>query len=227
VVLPSHRPRKKPAPNPEPRCPAVIIADVSRSMSGPKGDALNAAMARFLEEIRRDDLAAHRIELAVVTIGNGVKVTLDFAAVADIEKVPTFAFDGNTPLASGILKALELVQTRKAHFKTQGIDVPYRPWVVLITDGAPTDQDIIPKAREALFQAVGHHRLTFYPVGVHGADFEFLKSICPAGQKVYELEGLKFAQFFQWLSRSLTSASHEDPDEEPEVEEPDGVQEVR
>ena len=196
-------------------------------MKGPKGDAQNAAMPRFLEEIRRDDLAAHRIELAVVTFGDGVKVALDFAAVADIDKIPPLTFSGNTPLAGGILKALELVQTRKAYFKAQGIDSPYRPWVVLFTDGAPTDHDLIPKAREALFQAVGHHRLTFYPVGVQGADLEFLKSICPAGQKVYELEGLKFTQFFQWLSRSLTSASREDPDEEPEVEEPDGVQEVR
>jgi uncharacterized protein YegL len=195
-------------------------------MKGPKGDAQNAAMPRFLEEIRRDDLAAHRIELAVVTFGDGVKVALDFAAVADIDKIPPLTFSGNTPLAGGILKALELVQTRKAYFKAQGIDSPYRPWVVLFTDGAPTDHDLIPKAREALFQAVGHHRLTFYPVGVQGADLEFLKSICPAGQKVYELEGLKFTQFFQWLSRSLTSASREDPDEEPEVEEPDGVKEV-
>jgi uncharacterized protein YegL len=66
----------------------------------------------------------------------------------------------------------------------------------------------------------------FYPVGVKGADFEFLKTICPAGQKVYELEGLKFAQFFQWLSRSLTSASREDPEEEPTAKEPDGAKEV-
>jgi uncharacterized protein YegL len=226
MPLPSAGSRKKPLPNPEPRCIVVLAIDTSNSMDGPKGDQLNAAMPRLHDEIRRDDLAAHRIELAVVTFGHSVKVALDFAAVADLEKIPRFTFGGNTPLGGGILKSLELVQARKDYFKAQGIDSPYRPWVVLITDGGPTDHDLLPKAREALCQAVGHHRLTFYTVGVKGADFDFLKSICPAGQKPYELEGLKFAQFFQWLSRSLTSASREDPDEEPTAEKPDGVKEV-
>jgi uncharacterized protein YegL len=116
-------------------------------MLGPKGDALNAAAPQILDEIRRDDLAAHRIELAVINFGDGVKVAHDFAAVTDIEKVPLFSFGGDTPMGGAILKAVDLVAKRKAYFKEQGIDAPYRPWVVMITDGAPTDHDLIPKAR--------------------------------------------------------------------------------
>jgi len=225
MVLPT-RPGKKKTANPEPRCPFIVLADASASMRGPKGDALNAAMPLLLGEIRRDDLAAHRVELAIVTFDDSVHVALDFTTVADIEKVAPFTFGGNTALAGALLKSLQLLQGRKEYYKGQGIDAPYRPWVVLITDGAPSDRDLIPKARETLFQAVGHHRLTFYPVGVKSADFDFLKSICPAGQKVYELEDLKFAQFFRWLSRSLTDVSHKDPDEESPTAEPEGVKEV-
>jgi uncharacterized protein YegL len=226
MVLPAARSRKKPPPNPEPRCPVIWLLDTSKSMQGAKGDGLNGAVQLFHGEISRDDLASHRVELAIVPFGESVRVSQDFTAVAAIEKILPFTFEGNTPMAGAILKSLELLKSRKEYYKAEGIDAPYRPWVVLVTDGAPTDHDLIPKAREALFKAVGEHRLTFYPVGVQGADFEFLKTICPAGQKVFELEGLKFSRFFQWLSRSLKSVSHEDPDNEPPVENPDGVKEA-
>jgi len=229
MMLPSRSSKKSEAAskaksNPEPRCAVILLLDVSGSMAGPKGESLNAALPGFLDDVRRDDLAAHRLELAVVAFGKDVKVALDFTAVADVKSIPPLKFSGNTALAGGVMKGLEILKARKAFYRAEGLDT-FRPWVFLMTDGAPSDLDLVPAARDALFKAVGEHRLLFFPIGVKGADFDFLKSICPAGSKVYELEGLKFRDLFRWMSRSVVGASQGDPDEEPPITEPLGVKE--
>ena len=55
--------------HPEPRCPCVLLLDVSYSMSGASIAALNDAVRAFQEELSSDDLAAKRVEIAVVTFG--------------------------------------------------------------------------------------------------------------------------------------------------------------
>src|ERR1043166_9738593 len=123
------------ADNPEPRCPCVLLLDTSGSMKGEAIEALNEGIRAFLLSVVKDPLASSRVEVAVVTFDNEVKVLQDFVTVDQFEP-PTLAASGQTKMGSAIIKALDMIQDRKATYKANGVAY-YRPWVFMITDGEP------------------------------------------------------------------------------------------
>lgn len=66
------------AENPEPRCPCVLVVDVSSSMEGDKIEQLNEGIATFAQELRTDLLASMRTEVAIVTFKGVAEVAQDF-----------------------------------------------------------------------------------------------------------------------------------------------------
>src|SRR5438552_1535410 len=123
------------AENPEPRCPCVLLLDTSGSMQGAPIAALNEGLRTFKDDLAQDPLASRRVEVAVVTFNNDVTVVEDFTT-ADNFQAPTLTASGQTHMGTGINKALDLLQARKAQYRANGIAY-YRPWVFLITDGEP------------------------------------------------------------------------------------------
>src|SRR5215207_8851982 len=124
------------AENPEPRCPCLLLLDTSGSMSGPRIDELNRGLQTFRDELVTDALACKRVEVAVVTFGP-VRIVSTFETVSAFN-APVLQPEGQTPMGQAIVEGLSLLRTRKAEYKAAGIGY-YRPWVFLITDGAPTD----------------------------------------------------------------------------------------
>jgi uncharacterized protein YegL len=99
---------------------------------------------------------------------------------------------------------LDLLEKRKATYRTNGIQY-YRPWIFLITDGAPTDS--WQNAASLVRDAEAQKRVVFFAVAVEGADTHILKQIAPLHRPPMKLNGLDFRELFLWLSQSLCSAS--------------------
>lgn len=186
--------------NPEPRCPCVLLLDNSGSMSGAPIAQLNAGLRQFQQDLASDPLAAKRVEVAIITFGP-VKVQQNFVT-ADMFAAPHLDVEGTTPLGEAIMEALDLVKLRKQQYQANGVAY-YRPWIFLITDGAPTDTWA--GAAKAVQAAEKAKALAFFPVGVDGADFNVLRQISP--RTPIKLRGLAFKELFQWLSNSLSSVS--------------------
>lgn len=203
------------AANPEPRCPCVLLLDVSGSMGGAPIDELNRGLQSFRDELTADALAMKRVEVAIVTFGP-TRVETPFTGAGSFEP-PTLAAQGDTPMGAAIAQALDLVRVRKAEYRAHGISY-YRPWIFLITDGAPTDA--WQQAAGAVREGESAKQFAFFAIGVAGADMEILRRI--SVREPLALDQLKFRQLFGWLSSSLRSVSRSTPGGEVALEAPRG-----
>ncbi len=191
------------ANNPDPRCACVLLLDTSTSMRGAPINALNQGLKAFEQDLQEDGLAKRRVEIAIVTFGSGgVQKIQDFVTAGEF-RAPTLTEGGSTPMGAAIQLGLDLVRDRKATYKQNGI-VYYRPWVLMITDGGPTDGDAWKQAAQRVNNEMTARGIEFFAVGVAGADMQVLSAIT---SRALMLDGLKFRELFVWLSQSQRRVS--------------------
>jgi uncharacterized protein YegL len=191
--------------NNEPRCPVVLLLDNSASMSGEPIEELNRGLITFKESLQQDTLASLRVDLSIVSFGGHVEHVQDFVTVDDYQPKPLGA-KGLTPMGAAIEYGLDSIKNRKKTYDNNGIQY-YRPWMILITDGAPTDS--WENAGERIRQAEVNKDVIFFKVGVSGADMEILNKI--SFRPPAMLNGLDFSKFFVWLSTSMKTVSSTKP----------------
>ncbi|MCK5684069.1 VWA domain-containing protein [bacterium] len=207
------------ADNPEPRCPCLLLLDTSLSMSGQPIKELNNGLIAFKDELATDSLAMKRVEVAIVTFGP-VDIKSHFCTASNFDP-PLLTTTGNTPLGGAIMQGIDLLQQRKAEYRSNGIAF-YRPWIFLITDGAPTDD--WKSAAAAVQEGENAKSFAFFTVGVEGADMDTLKQI--SVREPIKLQGLKFRELFAWLSNSMKSVSQSVPGDTFTLESPKGWAEI-
>lgn len=201
--------------NPEPRCPCVLLLDNSMSMSGEPLVQLNSGLQIFQEELAKDDLARIRVEVAIVTFGP-VTLAQDFVP-AEQFVAPELHPAGDTPMGGAAKLALEKIEERKQLYRQNGIS-HFRPWVFLITDGAPTDGAEWTTAAQRIREAEAAKKLSFFAVGVEGANLDSLKQA--SSRPPMKLKGLNFQEMFVWLSASLASVSNSKPEDAVPLQSP-------
>lgn len=192
------------ADNPEPRCPCVLLLDTSGSMGGMPIAQLNEGVRTFKQELLQDPLATKRVEVAVITFGP-VTVQTGFHTVPNFYTQELEA-SGDTPMGAAIATAIDLVKKRKKEYKEGGISY-YKPWIILITDGAPTDEWA--GAATQVHDGEAAKSFAFFAIGVEGASMDILKRI--SVRSPLKLKGLMFREFFMWLSASMKMVSSKNP----------------
>jgi len=203
------------ANNPEPRCPCVLLLDTSGSMSGPPINELNQGLQAFKESLK-DPTALLRVEVAIVAFDNSPRLVQDFVPANNFQP-PILTAQGGTDMAGGIQKALDLLRSRKEQYKANKVFY-YRPWVFMITDGAPNPG--WEPAAQRIRDEENDKGVAFFAIGVEGADMGRLKDITV--RPPWQLRGLNFQGLFLWLSASLTKVSQSRIGEQLAMQAPGG-----
>jgi len=167
---------------------------------------LNEGLIAYKDEVTADSLTSKRVEVAIVTFGP-VTIACDFTTAAQFTP-PSLPVTGDTPMGEAVIKAIDMIVERKKVYRTNGISF-YRPWIFLITDGAPNQGDPWRDAASRVKEGEGKKAFSFFSVGVEGADFDTLSQL--GTREPLRLKGLRFKDLFSWLSNSQQSVSMSRP----------------
>ncbi len=199
--------------NTERRCPVVLLQDTSSSMRS-WIHQVNAGLQDLKNDLSADPLASQRVEVAVVTFGP-VQLVQDFVTV-DQWVPPNLSASGSTPLGEALLYSIEQLRMRKRAYREAGIPY-YRPWIWLVTDGAPTDD--YRRALDTVQAEIQRGGLEMFTIGTDQADFGVLREIGHP-RKPVKLRQAKYREMFVWLSQSLKPVSKSEPGANLELDAP-------
>ena len=194
--------------NPTPRCACMLVLDVSHSMEGEKIRELNEGVRQFLSEVQDDEFARYSVELGVITFGGKVETVQPIGPLPE-EMLEDFPASGMTPMGKAVNAAISALKRRQEEYKKEGVSY-YQPWLVLMTDGVPTDNHT--DAAEQLRQMAGNKKIVVFGVGIGDeCNMKVLAEFCPENRPPVKLSGLKFKEFFAWLSQSMSRVSQSTP----------------
>jgi uncharacterized protein YegL len=186
----------------------VFVLDVSYSMDGLPILQLNEGLNRFKTEVCKDKVTRDVLDVAIIQFNNNYEVVQDFVPIEYMDHVQLVA-DGSTKYTEPIRAAIRMVDERSRFYRRSGSE-PYKPWILLVTDGEPLD-DITAVAQEV--QAMQDaEKARFIALGVGDFDLATLKRITDV---VFRMEGTDFSSFFDWVGKSMRSVSTTAPGEKP------------
>jgi uncharacterized protein YegL len=189
--------------NPEPRCPCVLVVHASAGLDATALSDLSRALASFRDELLADELAAKRVEVAVLSYPEA-RCVAPFRAPQDFV-APRLAVDPTVPGASlvdAVELADELVTERKELYRRNGVQY-YRPLVFLLTAGGEPDWEV---AADRIRDGEAAGAFVFQVIGLGKTDAKRLALL--ATRDPITLPSLRFRALFQWLGRSLQTLSH-------------------
>ena len=188
----------------------VLLVDVSGSMAGSSIAELNEGLAAFAKALKNDAKAFGCTDVCVISFDSQVRTVVPFCSAAEFT-APVLTTGGSTAMNEGIITALDAIDQRKQEYRNIGVDY-WRPWLFLMTDGAPTDSGYEADAKRRLQDALTRKKVNFFPMGVGGASIRKLQEYTLNGNgMVLKATADNFKEAFIWLSSSMSVISNSSP----------------
>lgn len=192
----------------------AILVDCSGSMSleiAPgftRIDALEAGLEVLSREMKMDPTVRNSVEVSLIDFGgqkpHGASLLQDWVYARDFV-APKLVTNGSTPLGEALMLSLEQIKQKKNAYRHEG-RLYCRPWIIVISDGQPTDSD--PEwalAVQAAQNTIAAKQALILSVGVDGCPLDKLNQISTYAAR--PLSSHRFSEFFVWLSASMGTTS--------------------
>jgi len=187
------------------RLPVYLLIDSSGSMHGEPIHAVNVGISAMLTALRQDPYALESVHLSLITFDREVKeilplTPLDKAQITDIQLPKS----GATHMGEGLEFLVEKVQknVRKSSDESKG---DFRPMLFIMTDGSPSDlmvfKEVLPKVKTCNFAEI------IACAAGPKANTDYLKQLTDHVVVLDSMDSSAFAQFFKWVSDSITAGS--------------------
>ncbi|HNC83381.1 MAG TPA: VWA domain-containing protein [Nitrospira sp.] len=182
-----------------------LCIDTSGSMNGEPIVAVNAGLQALLTSLRSNPYALESVHLSITTFDSEIKEVLPMTPVADI-MLPeiTCPKSGATLLGAALEDICAQVQrdVRKSSATEKG---DWKPMLVILTDGKPTDtmaySEVIPR-----LQAAGFAKILACAAGPK-SDAAQLKRLTDFVVSLDTMDATSFAKFFEWVSATFSKDS--------------------
>lgn len=187
------------------RLPVYLLIDTSGSMKGEPIEAVNVGLQTLISSLRRDPQALETAHISIITFNRVACLVLPLTAVSELQ-LPELKTPESGPTMTG--DALELLCQRvDSEVRTQSTDVKrdWKPLLFIMTDGSPSDiqkfKAIVPECKKRCFASI-----TVCVAGM-SANIELLKDLATNIISLDTCDSAMFAQFFQWISASISSGA--------------------
>ncbi len=184
--------------------PVIVLADTSGSMSvDGKIEALNTALKNMVSSFASESRLRAELQVAVITFGGTADVHLPLTPAHQIEQMDPLPATGGTPMGSAFRLAVEMIED-----KDQIPARAYKPVVVLVSDGHPTDE--IEASFHQLMNGERSCKVTRFAMGIGSdADLALLGAFAnDLEAPVFKAEqALDIHRFFKAVTMSVTTQS--------------------
>jgi uncharacterized protein YegL len=118
--------------------PFYLCIDVSASMAGGPVETVNAQLPMIRAAVGEDPAVAEVIRFCLVSFSDFARTVLPLSDLSLVEAMPTLAPEGRTAYAAAFDHLRDLIEQDYLAGRSQG-ERWYRPAVIFISDGRPTD----------------------------------------------------------------------------------------
>jgi uncharacterized protein YegL len=116
--------------------PVIVLADTSGSMTEHgKIEALNASLKEMVAAFGTESRLRAEIQVCLITFGGTARLHLSLVAAQNVTAMTDLQADGATPMGEAFGIARQLLED-----KDRIPSRAYRPVLILISDGQPTDE---------------------------------------------------------------------------------------
>ncbi len=188
--------------------PVILLLDTSGSMTIDNNiGTLNSAVREMLRDFQKASNSEASICIAIITFGKTTGVYLPLKDVNDIDinSINLEAY-GMTPMGKAISAAKEIIED-----KDQIPSRAYRPTVVLVSDGEPTDH--WQSSLEAFMNEGRSAKCYRMAMGIgvsHGTKaYDVLRQFVSSEEHVFDASNAsEISHFFQYVTISTTSRTN-------------------
>lgn len=170
---------------------------------------VNDGMAAFLKKTNSDTLSRDAADICIVSFGDTAQLVSDFGtaeeALRNLRAQPILPVGANTVLAAGVNMTLDHLAAHQAQLSAVNNN-SYIPWLIIISDGDSTERPAdVNAAAERVRKLLRAHELKTMCLNI-GSGSNSLPAFTLDG-KVGRLDNLRVTDFFDMLSRNVSSAS--------------------
>ena len=181
--------------------PVILLADVSGSMAANgKIDALNDAIQSMIESFADEDHSRAEIHVSVIAFGKGgARLHQPLVPAAEI-KWNRVTAAGNTPMGAAFDVVVKMLEDHD-----QIPSRAYRPTVILVSDGQPTDDWQEPLQRMLASDRAAKASRFVLGIGDDADPAMLAEFLADPSARVYSAhEARQIKNFFHWVTMSVT-----------------------
>jgi len=197
----------------------VLLLDCSGSMGATdstEGVSRIELVKRYAEKFVNTPVISavdkERVELCVIAFDSGVTILKDFGPMSDVNSdFSALQANGLTSLYTALIVGVQLARRRRNALMNDGAEC-FKPILFLVTDGAPTDSDLMEDCRKVLKHYVdkddnGKAKMRLIICGMDQCNMTEMNNLCEDKQILALRDTDALQDAFKLLTASVAAVS--------------------